>query len=86
MKILIKVITSVIIVILITAIFLTTCTKEVSIRGTVVEHQTTSTRGGNITYYTVVKCDDGYIRSEVGLDLYIKPIGETVYITERVMK
>ena len=86
MKILIKVITSVIIVILITAIFLTTCTKEVSIRGTVVEHQTTSTRYGEIRYFTVVKCEDGEYRSAVGLGLYTKQIGETVYITERVMK
>jgi hypothetical protein len=76
----------VIYVLLLVVIFITTCTKEIKIRGVVTQHETTSDRSGNISYYTIINCEDGKYRSKIGLYLYTKQIGEVVYITERVIK
>ena len=60
----------------------TTCTHEVTRVGTVVSHNVTSSRYGDITYYTVARFDDGYIRSLQGLKYYVIQIGGKVYYSD----
>ena len=62
-------------------IFMKTCTHEVTYTGTVISHNTTSSRYGDISYYTVAKFNDGYIRSLEGLGYYVVKIGDKVYYT-----
>lgn len=56
--------------------------KEVKIGAVVVDHATSSNRDGIITYRTVLRCDDGYIREETGLTYYALPVGARTTITE----
>ena len=59
------------------------CTHEVTYKGVVISHTTTSDRNGSIEYYTIAKFNDGYVRSLRGLNYYVQPIGETIYYTTR---
>lgn len=61
-------------------------TEDKTVTGVVIEHNTTSSRNGTIGYYTLVKYDDGCIRSECGLSYYIVPIGGTVKKTYKIIK
>ena len=63
---------------------ITKCTHEVAHIGTVISHNVTSNRYGGITYYTVARFDDGYIRSLEGLKYYVIKVGDRVYYTDRV--
>jgi hypothetical protein len=65
--------------VIIISIFFTTCTHEVTHKGTVISHHTTSDRYGDIEYYTVATFDDGYLRSIEGLEYYIVEVGGTIY-------
>lgn len=67
-------------------IFFKTCTHEVTHKGVVISHHTTSDRSGNIEYYTVATFDDGYLRSIHGLEYYIVEVGETIYYTKTELK
>jgi hypothetical protein len=67
-------------------IFFKTCTHEVTHKGVVVSHQTTSDKLGNIEYYTIATFDDGKIRSIHGLEYYIVEVGETIYYTKTELK
>jgi hypothetical protein len=75
----IKVLLIALAVIVAIVIFFKTCTHEVIYKGTVISHHTTSNRYGDISYYTIVRFDDGNIRSIDGLDYYIVEVGATVY-------
>lgn len=48
--------------------------------GIVVSHDVSSNRNGDITYNSLVKCDDGYIRRVNDMSTYIVPIGGKVII------
>lgn len=48
--------------------------------GIVVSHDVSSNKYGNITYNSLVKCDDGYIRKVNDMSTYIVPIGGKVII------
>lgn len=63
-------------------IFFKTCTHEVTHKGVVISHHTTSDKIGDITYYTVATFDDGHFRSIHGLEYYIVEVGGTVFYTE----
>jgi len=63
-------------------IFFKTCTHEVTYRGTVLSHTTTSDRHGDITYYTIARFEDGCIRSIRGVKFYVKEVGSTVHYTQ----
>jgi hypothetical protein len=63
-------------------IFFKTCTHEVTHKGIVISHHTTSDRDGNIEYYTIATFDDNKVRSIHGLDYYIVEVGGTVFYTE----
>jgi hypothetical protein len=63
-------------------IFFKTCTHEVTHKGIVISHHTTSDRYGDIEYYTIVTFDDNKVRSIHGLDYYIVEVGGTVFYTE----
>ena len=65
-------------------IVIKTCTHEVAHIGTVISHNVTSDKYGDITYYTVARFDDGYIRSLEGLKYYVVKVGDRVYYTDRV--
>jgi hypothetical protein len=65
--------------------FFKTFTHEVTYKGTVLSHHTTSDRYGEIEYYTVARFEDGYIRSMEGLQFYVKPVGSTVYYTQTML-
>jgi hypothetical protein len=68
--------------IIICTIFFKTCTHEVTHKGTVLSHHTTSDRYGDFEYYTVATFDDGKIRSIQGLEYYIVEVGGTVFHTQ----
>jgi hypothetical protein len=63
-------------------IFFKTCTHEVTHKGIVISHHTTSDRHGDIEYYTIATFDDNKVRSIHGLDYYIVEVGGTVFYTE----
>jgi len=63
-------------------IFFKTCTHEVTHKGIVISHQTTSDKIGGIEYYTIATFDDNKVRSIHGLDYYIIEVGGTVFYTE----
>ena len=67
-------------------IFFSTCTHEVTYRGVVLSHTTTSDKHGDITYYTIARFEDGYIRSIRGVKFYVKEVGSTVYYTQTEIK
>ena len=48
--------------------------------GIVVSHDVSSNKYGDITYNSLVKCDDGYIRKVNDMSTYIVPIGGKVTI------
>jgi hypothetical protein len=81
MKIFFKVILFIITIIIACCIFINTCTHNVTYTGIVLSHNVTSDKYGNITYYTVAKFNDGYIRSLDGLEYYTVQIGDKVYFT-----
>jgi len=62
------------------------CTKEIILRGIVISHATTSSKTGNITYYTIVRFNDGQTGSIKGVDYYVVPIGDTITYTIRTIK
>jgi hypothetical protein len=71
------------IAVILTCIIVTTkCTHEVTCTGTVISHNVTSNRYGDITYYTVARFEDGTIRSISGLKFYVKEIGSTIHYTQ----
>jgi hypothetical protein len=49
-------------------------------RGTIYEHNTTADRVGNISYWTIVKMEDGQFESKEGIKLYTVEVGKEVYI------
>lgn len=53
-------------------------TDEVTMRGTVLEHNVTSDKHGERTYSTIVRSDDGFIEEVTGLNAYIVPVGGSV--------
>jgi hypothetical protein len=63
-------------------IFFKTCTHEVTYRGIVLSHTTTSDKHGEISYYTVARFEDRIIRSLEGLNYYVVEVGSTVYYTQ----
>jgi hypothetical protein len=63
-------------------IFFKTCTHEVTHKGIVISHHTTSDRHGDIEYYTIATFDDNKVRSIHGLHYYIVEVGGTVFYTE----
>jgi hypothetical protein len=63
-------------------IFFKTCTHEVTYRGIVLSHTTTSDKQGEISYYTVARFEDRIIRSLEGLNYYVVEVGSTVYYTQ----
>ena len=67
-------------------IFVKTYMHEVTYKGVVISHHTTSDRSGNIEYYTVATFDDGYLRSIHGLEYYVVEIGGTIYYTKTELK
>lgn len=48
-------------------------TVEVNTTCTVAGHATASDRYGNISYYTILDCDNGYIKSMGGMRYYVIP-------------
>ena len=62
-------------------IFFKTCSHEVTYKGVVLSHNVTSDRAGNARYFTVVRFEDGSLRSLKGLNYYVVEIGETVHYT-----
>lgn len=74
---------------LIAVVFLvifTGCIEYVTLEGVVIEHNTASDKWGSITYYTVVKTSDGYIKSLSGLEYYTVPVGSKVAFKETRFK
>jgi hypothetical protein len=71
--------------ILICIIFFKTCTHKVTLRGTVISHNTTSDRSGYIRYYTIGQFDDGSLKSISGLEYYVVEVGGTIYYKEDVL-
>jgi hypothetical protein len=69
--------------IIICTIFFKTCTHEVTHKGVVISHHTTSDRYGDIEYYTVATFDDGNLMSIHGLEYYIVEVGGTIYYKQR---
>ena len=63
-------------------IFFKTCTHEVTYKGTVMSHHTTSDRYGDVRYFTVARFEDGTIRSISGLKFYVVEVGGTVHYTQ----
>jgi hypothetical protein len=63
-------------------IFFKTCTHEVTYRGIVLSHTTTSDKHGDITYYTIARFEDRTIRSLEGLNYYVVEVGGTVHYTQ----
>jgi predicted O-methyltransferase YrrM len=61
-------------------------TEEVTVRGTVLEHNVTSDKHGKRTYSTIVRSDDGFIDEVIGLDVYIIPVGDKVTYTKKRYK
>ena len=68
------------------AYWYTYCTKEVVIKGTILEHHVTFDKHGDPKYITLISFEDGYIRTKGGLDYYVRPIGSTVTYTITVIK
>jgi predicted O-methyltransferase YrrM len=61
-------------------------TEEVTVRGTVLEHNVTSDKHGKRTYSTIVRSDDGFIDEVIGLDVYIIPVGDKVTYAKKMYK
>jgi hypothetical protein len=61
-------------------------TEEVTVRGTVLEHNVTSDKHGKRTYSTIVRSDDGFIDEVIGLDVYIIPVGDKVTYSKQRYK
>ena len=61
-------------------------TGEVTVRGTVLEHNVTSDKHGKRTYSTIVRSDDGFIDEVIGLDVYIIPVGDNVTYAKKMYK
>jgi predicted O-methyltransferase YrrM len=61
-------------------------TEEVTVRGTVLEHNVTSDKHGKRTYSTIVRSDDGFIDEVIGLDVYIIPVGDNVTYAKKRYK
>jgi hypothetical protein len=55
-------------------------------RGTIYEHNTTADRSGNISYWTIIKMEDGKFESKEGLNLYTVEVGKEVYIEVKRVK
>jgi hypothetical protein len=64
------------------AVFFKTCTHEVTYTGTVISHNVTSDRYGDVRYFTVARFENGTIRSIPGLKFYVVEVGNTVHYTE----
>lgn len=58
-------------------------TENVTVRGTVLEHNVTADRHGERTYSTIVRSDDGFIEEVTGLKTYIVPVGGRVTYTKQ---
>ena len=86
MKILINALLIVMSIIILLVGFFKGCTKEVTYKGVVLSHTTTSDKNGHITYYTIASFEDGKIRSINGLEYYVIPIGGRIPYTITVMK
>jgi len=69
---------------LIKYIYDNTTTVKVGCR--VLSHATSSDKSGNITYHTVLDCDDGWLRDEEGLRYYTLPIGSRTTVDKIVWK
>lgn len=61
-------------------------TENVTVGGTVLEHNVTADRHGERTYSTIVRSDDGFIEEVTGLKAYIVPVGDRVMYTKQRYK
>ncbi len=68
------------ILIIISGILVSGCFHEVKIKGKVMDHVVTADRGGNRTYSTIVKTNDGVVRELTGLKYYVIPKGSEIYV------
>ena len=75
---------TVVVIFITCAIVTTKCTHKVTCVGTVISHNVTSDKYGDITYYTVARFDDGYIRSLEGLKYYIIKVGDKIHYIDKV--
>ena len=55
--------------------------KEVEVKGVIIEKNVSSDRNGNLSYFTLIRCEDGSISEEKGFYFYTKNVGDTVYLT-----
>lgn len=60
--------------------------KKITIKCTILSHNTSSDKCGCITYNTIIKREDGLFQNTIGMNFYVKQIGETTYITETSCK
>lgn len=56
-------------------IFLMIYTKQAPMQCKVLSHSASSDRHGDITYNTILSCEDGKLYNDEGMNLYILPIG-----------
>ncbi len=67
--------------IIIAGILVSSCVHEVRMKAKVMDHVVTADKGGYRTYSTIVKTNDGVIRELTGLNYYVIPKGNEIYIT-----
>ena len=53
-------------------------TENVTVSGTILQHNVTADKNGERTYSTIVRSDDGFIEEITGLNSYIVPVGGRV--------
>lgn len=61
-------------------------TEPVTYKGIVIEHHVGTDRGGNFSYGTLARYEDGHIRTNSSLEQYLVPVGGTVYYKTRKIK
>lgn len=61
-------------------------TEVITYKGVVLQHIVTSDNQGRPNYNTIASYEDGKITNVEGLNAYMVPIGDTVYIKVRVIK
>ena len=72
-------------ILIVLSFFLSVCfllskcgTEDFEVKGTVLSHNTTSDKFGNIEYYTIVQLDNGNLVNKSGMSYYIIPVGHRV--------
>jgi len=69
------------ILIIVVSLMMCGCFHEVRLKAKVMDHVVTADKGGYRTYSTIVKTNDGVIRELTGLNYYVIPKGNEIYIT-----